>query len=51
MGKNVLTNKEKLEQVKALIGESAFLKLAEHYAGRRIYFPKKKRPKGSQNNA
>jgi len=51
MGKGTVTNREKLEQLKALIGEDAFLKLAERYAGKKIYIPKKWKPKGTQNNA
>ena len=36
------TNAEKLEELQAFLGEENFLKLAERYAGKRLYIPKKR---------
>jgi len=39
MGNN--GNKKKLEQLKEMLGEENFLKLAERFAGKTLYFSKK----------
>jgi hypothetical protein len=39
MGNNV--NKKKLEQLKEMLGEENFYKLAERFAGMTLYFSKK----------